>query len=153
MPEAHLNAINPADLPADDWIDYASFAAFMPGTNRRQVEDNAKAGRWIAGIRFSPRKAMHWRAGDVAKALNLSPTTVVEPGSIEFYERLKAAIRVANIALRTLSQGVSGLMEDMDDPAPYLCARDEARAQKGLESLVTQTGVIADMLRAREGQA
>lgn len=58
--------VNPADLPADALIPYAAFAHLMPHTNRRMVEDNAKAGRFIAGVRITPRKPMVWRAGAVA---------------------------------------------------------------------------------------
>lgn len=58
--------VNPADLPADALIQYDAFAHLMPGTNRRMVEDNAKAGRFIAGVRITPRKPMVWRAGAVA---------------------------------------------------------------------------------------
>lgn len=68
MPEHHDTEplISPADLPAETLINYDQFKHLMPGTNRRMIEDNAKAGRFIAGVRITPRKPMVWRAGAVA---------------------------------------------------------------------------------------
>lgn len=58
--------VNPADLPPDTLITYDQFKHLMPSTNRRMVEDNAKAGRFVAGVRITPRKPMVWKAGHIA---------------------------------------------------------------------------------------
>ena len=121
----------------------------MPGTNRRQVEDNAKAGRWIAGVRFSPRKPMHWRAGDVALALKLSPTTIPEPGSTDLEDRAYGSIRIAQSALLTLKHGIGSLAES--DPDPRRRLSDDARIQVALSRLVQQTAVLAALLPASQG--
>lgn len=59
--------IHPADLPADALIDFDAFAWLLPGGVRRQrIERSARAGNFPAGVRFTPRAKMVWRAGAVA---------------------------------------------------------------------------------------
>lgn len=66
-----LPPVTPSDLPRDTLITYDQFVHLM-GPNpplRDTIQRYAREGRWLPGVRMSPRKPMVFRAGDVADFL------------------------------------------------------------------------------------
>lgn len=63
------NRVNPADLHPDELIAFSQFAhLFGPYPPKREsIERYANDGRFIAGVRLSPKKPMVFRAGEVAE--------------------------------------------------------------------------------------
>jgi len=59
----------PCELPADTLISFSQFADEMPGVTRRWIERASKEGRFVPGVRLTPRSPMMFRAGAVAEFL------------------------------------------------------------------------------------
>jgi hypothetical protein len=68
------------DLPADQLISFDVIAAYgaLPGVTRRWLERATRDGRFVQGVRLTPRAKMLWRAGAVAAWVEAQcPSSVV----------------------------------------------------------------------------
>lgn len=84
-----VTPIHPGALNADDLITYEAFGWLLPaGLDRRKFERQARLGHAPAGVRYSPRSKMVWRAGAISAWLNqkdaaMDAKSVVDTAGIE----------------------------------------------------------------------
>ena len=72
--------VHPGDLNADELISYDAFGWLLPaGLNRRKFERLSRLGHAPAGVRYTPRSPMVWKAGGIAAWLQAKDAAMDAP--------------------------------------------------------------------------